>query len=55
MGIVFGEPGKWGPSVDLLAHTKDGVETFVRLGETIGVNLQLDTPISSGSVRLGGP
>jgi Phosphatidylserine decarboxylase len=38
---VFGEPGKWAPSVDLLAHTKDGAETFVRLGETIGLNLHL--------------
>jgi phosphatidylserine decarboxylase len=34
--VVFGEPGAWRPSDDLLAHTKDGVETLVRLGEPIG-------------------
>jgi phosphatidylserine decarboxylase len=31
--VVFGEPGAWQPADDLLAHTKEGVETFVRLGE----------------------
>ena len=35
--IVFGEPEKWRPCNDLLAHTKEGVETLVRLGEVIGV------------------
>jgi phosphatidylserine decarboxylase len=34
--VLFGEPGKWRPSADLLAHTKDGVETVVRLGEPVG-------------------
>jgi phosphatidylserine decarboxylase len=33
--VVFGEPGAWRPVNDVLAHTKDGVETFVRLGEPI--------------------
>ena len=37
--VVFGEPGNWRPSADLLAHTKDGVETFVRLGEIVGAAL----------------
>ena len=34
--VVFGEQGPWRPSDDLLTHTRDGVETLVRLGETIG-------------------
>jgi phosphatidylserine decarboxylase len=34
--VVFGEPGAWRPSDDLLAHTKDGVETLVRLRDLIG-------------------
>jgi phosphatidylserine decarboxylase len=33
--VVFGEPGAWRPSQDLLKHTKDGIETRVRLGEPI--------------------
>jgi phosphatidylserine decarboxylase len=35
--VVFGEEGAWRPSEDLLKHTSDGVETLVRLGETIAV------------------
>jgi phosphatidylserine decarboxylase len=35
--VVFGEPGAWRPSDDLLQRTREGVETLVRLGETIGV------------------
>jgi hypothetical protein len=27
----------WRPSDDLLAHTKEGVETLVRLGEPVGL------------------
>jgi phosphatidylserine decarboxylase len=34
--VVFGEAGAWRPADDLIAHTKDGVETLVRLGDTIG-------------------
>jgi phosphatidylserine decarboxylase len=34
--VVFGEPGKWRPSDDLLEHTKEGIETLVRLGEPVG-------------------
>jgi phosphatidylserine decarboxylase len=33
--VVFGEPGVWRPSQDVLEHTQEGVETFLRLGETI--------------------
>jgi phosphatidylserine decarboxylase len=35
--VVFGEPGAWQPSEDLLQHTKDGIETLVRLGDVIAV------------------
>jgi phosphatidylserine decarboxylase len=35
--VVFGEPGAWQPADDLVAHTKEGVETFVRLGEPVGL------------------
>ncbi len=35
--VVFGEPGMWRPSDDLVAHTKEGVETLVRLGEPVGL------------------
>jgi phosphatidylserine decarboxylase len=33
--IVFGEPGAWHPAEDLLAHTREGIETLVRLGDVI--------------------
>jgi phosphatidylserine decarboxylase len=35
--VVFGEPGMWCPSDDLLEHTKEGVETLVRLGEPVAL------------------
>jgi phosphatidylserine decarboxylase len=35
--VVFGEPGAWRPCDDIVGHTREGVETFVRLGETVGV------------------
>ncbi|HUD87952.1 MAG TPA: phosphatidylserine decarboxylase [Xanthobacteraceae bacterium] len=33
--VVFGEPEAWRPADDLLDHTKEGVETLVRLGESV--------------------
>ena len=36
--VVFGEAGAWQPADDLIAHTKEGVETFVRLGEPVGLS-----------------
>lgn len=33
--VLFGEPGAWHPSNDLLEYTQQGVETFVRLGEPV--------------------
>jgi phosphatidylserine decarboxylase len=40
--VVFGEPGMWRPSDDLLEHTKEGIETLVRLGKPVG--LQSSSP-----------
>ena len=34
---IFGEPGAWRPCDDLLAHTPQGMETIVRLGEPVAV------------------
>ena len=33
--VLFGEPGKWEPSEDLLQHTADGIETLVELGSPV--------------------
>jgi phosphatidylserine decarboxylase len=35
--VVFGEPGAWTPSEDILRNTSNSVETLVRLGEEIAV------------------
>jgi hypothetical protein len=32
---MFGEPGAWRPSEDLLQKTSEGVETLVRLGDEV--------------------
>jgi phosphatidylserine decarboxylase len=36
---VFGEQGKWRPSEDIVSRTREGIETLVRLGETIGMRI----------------
>jgi phosphatidylserine decarboxylase len=33
--VVFGLPGRWRPSDDILKNTRDCTETFVRLGDTV--------------------
>jgi phosphatidylserine decarboxylase len=33
--VVFGEPGRWQPTADLLDNTENGMETLVRLGDII--------------------
>jgi phosphatidylserine decarboxylase len=33
--LLFGEPGAWQPSDDLVKHTDKGIETLVRLGDTV--------------------
>jgi phosphatidylserine decarboxylase len=37
--VVFGEPSAWRPNDDIVGHTREGIETFVRLGETVGVRI----------------
>ena len=37
--VLFGEPGAWRPSRDILQKTSEGVETFVRLGDEIARRL----------------
>ena len=36
--VVFGEPGAWRPSDDVLRHTQEGLETFVWLGDTVAAS-----------------
>lgn len=33
--IVLGEPGKWSPSADILKHSLENRETFIKLGDSI--------------------
>ena len=33
--VMFGEKGAWKPAQDILEHTKDGMETYVHLGDVI--------------------
>jgi phosphatidylserine decarboxylase len=35
--VMFGEPGAWKPSEDILRNTVAGMETLVRLGEEIAL------------------
>jgi phosphatidylserine decarboxylase len=35
--ILLGEKGKWSPSEDILGNTKDGIETYLHLGEEVAV------------------
>src|SRR4051812_1269900 len=34
--VVFGQPGSWQPTADLIENTTKGRETLVRLGEVVG-------------------
>jgi phosphatidylserine decarboxylase len=47
---VFGEPRRWQPSSDLVGRTNLGVETFVRLGETIG-HAQRQVDVEYGAIH----
>jgi phosphatidylserine decarboxylase len=38
--VVFGEPGAWRPSEDLIGHTRENVETMIRLGEPVAESLR---------------
>lgn len=35
--ILLGEKGRWAPSKDILSNTKDGVETYLKLGEEVAI------------------
>lgn len=35
--ILLGEKGKWSPSDDILRNTKDGVETYLHLGDEVAL------------------
>lgn len=35
--IICGEPGRWKPCPDIIANTDQGLETFIRLGDRLGV------------------
>jgi len=37
---VFGELGAWCPAEDVLKHTHDGVETFLRLGDVVARSIE---------------
>jgi phosphatidylserine decarboxylase len=45
--VLFGEPGAWQPSEDLLQKTSEGVNTFVRLGDEIASVIK---PQNHGSI-----
>jgi phosphatidylserine decarboxylase len=33
--VVFGQPGAWCPAEDVLRNTREGIETFIRLGDAV--------------------
>jgi phosphatidylserine decarboxylase len=35
--VLFGEPGKWRPSNDILQHTAESIETLIRLGDAVAL------------------
>ncbi len=37
--LVFGEKGKWRPSLDIIENTNKGLETYLHLGTEVGVML----------------
>ena len=42
--VVFGQPGAWQPSEDLLDNTNKGIETLVRLGDVVATSGQKSAP-----------
>lgn len=38
--IVLGEKGKWSPSKDILENSKKQIETYIELGDEVGVKLK---------------
>ncbi len=37
--IILGEPGKWKPSQDILDHSAENRESYIKLGDTVGISL----------------
>ena len=35
--IVYGQKGRWVPSPDIIKNTELGIETYIHLGDTVGV------------------
>jgi phosphatidylserine decarboxylase len=33
--VLLGEPGKWKPDEDILNHTKEGIETYLKIGQSL--------------------
>lgn len=33
--VLCGEPGRWTPSADMLKNTRDGIETYIQLGDVV--------------------
>ncbi len=38
--IVCGEPGRWLPSADILKNTAQGIETYLHLGDEVGISVE---------------
>ncbi len=36
MVIVLGEPGKWEVDERILSHTDEGVEAYLKMGQSLG-------------------
>ena len=49
---VFGEPGAWQPADDILAHTPQGMETIVRLGEPVARSLRTEASRAKSSLSV---
>lgn len=35
--IIIGQQGAWSPSTDIIDNTNNGIETYIKLGDTVGV------------------
>ena len=35
--IVYGQKGRWVPSPDILKNTELGIETYIHLGDEVGI------------------
>src|ERR1700712_1068587 len=49
---IFGEPGAWQPADDILAHTPQGMEIIVRLGEPVARSLRTEASRANSSLSV---